>query len=332
VLAYYLTPYGSFREGAMVDGAWLAAAAVVFAGIGALFAAPARAEELPDFDALWNYGDPAATEAKFREVLPKAEASGNADYLAQLWTQIARTKSLRRQFDEAHAILDKVEASLKEGMTTARVRLWLERGRTFNSAQRKDEARPLFLEAWEKAKAAKLDAHAVDAAHMMGIVEAGDLALEWNRKALELANASKDPIANRWVGALCQNTGYTLLQLGRLDQAMETFRKGLAWSTERKRPSQVRMFRWFVGRTLRAQGKFDEALAIQKELEKEYEGIGETDGYVHEEIAECLAGLEKADEAKPYFKKAYDLLSKDPDVASDAKRLERLRTLGGVAR
>jgi tetratricopeptide (TPR) repeat protein len=313
----------------MVDAAWVAAGTIALGVIGVLFAAPAGAEDLPDFDALWNYGDPAGTEAKFREVLPKAEASGNADYLAQLWTQIARTKSLRREFDEAHAILDRVEKSLKEGMTTPRVRLWLERGRTFNSAKRKDEARPLFLRAWEEAKAAKIDGHAVDAAHMMGIVETGDAALEWNKKALDLAESSKDPVANRWVGALCQNIGYTLLELRRHDQAMVTFKKGLAWSTERKRPSQVRLFRWFIARTLRAQEKCDEALAIQKALEREYEAIGEPDGYVFEEIGECLAATKKPEEAKPYFKKAFDLLSKDVDVASDAKRIERLKTMGG---
>jgi tetratricopeptide (TPR) repeat protein len=314
----------------MIDGAWVVAATVAVGLAGVLFAAPAGAEDLPDFDALWNYGDPAGTEEKFRALVPKAEAAGNADYLAQLWTQIARTKGLRREFDEAHAILDRVEASLKPGSPTARVRLWLERGRSFNSAGKKDEARPLFRKAWEAAKEAKLDAHAVDAAHMMGIVEPGDVGLEWTRKALDLAHASKDPIANRWVGALCQNLGYGLLELGRHDQAMEHFKTGLAWSTERKRPSQVRLFRWFIGRTLRAQGKCEEALPMQRELLKEYEGIGEQDGYVHEEIAECLAALGKPDEAKPHFKRAYELIAKEPHVAADAKRVERLRTMGGV--
>ena len=32
---------------------------------------------LPGFDKLWNYSDPAATEAKFREILPRAEAGGS---------------------------------------------------------------------------------------------------------------------------------------------------------------------------------------------------------------------------------------------------------------
>lgn len=35
------------------------------------------AGELPRFDRLWNYDDPAGTEAKFREILP--EAAGDAE-------------------------------------------------------------------------------------------------------------------------------------------------------------------------------------------------------------------------------------------------------------
>jgi tetratricopeptide (TPR) repeat protein len=309
--------------------AWAAAATVLFSAAVA-FADSGKAEELPDFDALWNYADPAGTEAKFLELLPRAKASGNADYLAQLRTQIARTNSLRGRFAEAHAILDEVEAALKDGMTVARVRLWLERGRTFNSAKEKDRARPLFQKAWDVAREAHLDGHAVDAAHMLAIVETGETALEWNAKALGLAESSKDPTAQRWVGALCQNLGYTLLQLERHEQALEVFRKGLAWSTERKRAGQVRIFRWFVGRTLRAQGKFEEALAAQRALEKEHESLPEPDGFVFEEIAECLAALGKPLEAKPYFKKAYDLLATDPEVVADPKRLERLRTMGGA--
>src|SRR5262245_35692426 len=297
-----------------------------------LAAGPARAEDLPDFDDWWNYGDPAATETKFRALLPKAEAAGNADYLAQLWTQIARTHSLRGNFDQAHEILDRVEKSLKADMKTARVRYLLERGRTFNSAKKPAEAKPLFLRAWDIARSEGLDGHACDAAHMVAIVETGDAILEWNRKALALAESSKDKTAIRWVGALCQNIGWTLHQQGKYDEAMRFFDKGLAWWTERKKDGQVRIFRWFKARTLRSMGKPEEALSAQRALLDAYKEAGDEDGFVHEEIAECLTALKKPDEAKPHFAKAYALLEKDPELVADPKRLERLRTLGGVAR
>ena len=99
----------------------------------------------PKFDALWNYGDPAGTEAKFRALLPRAQASGDAGYELELLTQIARAQGLRGDFDAAHATLDAVERRLLErDMPVACVRYLLERGRVFNSSGKPDRAMPLF--------------------------------------------------------------------------------------------------------------------------------------------------------------------------------------------
>jgi hypothetical protein len=46
--------------------------------------------DLPDFDTIWNYDDPAATEQQFRALLPRAGQGDNHSYHAQLLTQIAR--------------------------------------------------------------------------------------------------------------------------------------------------------------------------------------------------------------------------------------------------
>jgi hypothetical protein len=51
--------------------------------------------ELPDFDALWDYDDPAASERAFRALLPIAEASGDRNYHVELLTQIAQAEGLR---------------------------------------------------------------------------------------------------------------------------------------------------------------------------------------------------------------------------------------------
>ena len=45
---------------------------------------------LPVIDQLWNYNDPADSEAKFRDLLAKARAAGNLPYAAEVMTQIAR--------------------------------------------------------------------------------------------------------------------------------------------------------------------------------------------------------------------------------------------------
>ena len=52
------------------------------------------------------------------------------------------------------------------------------------------------------------------------------------------------------------------------------------------------------------------------------------DGYAYEEVGECLLLKDQADEAKPYFARAYELLSADEWLmANEPARLERLRTL-----
>jgi tetratricopeptide (TPR) repeat protein len=70
-------------------------------------------------------------------------------------------------------------------------------------------------------------------------------------------------------------------------------------------------------------GRVDEALEIQERLMRTQSG-GE-DGFVYEELAECLLVLGRADEARAHFARAHAMLSQDPWlVRNEAARLERL--------
>jgi tetratricopeptide (TPR) repeat protein len=317
-----------FVAAAAAAAAWAACAAPVRAD-----PAPAPADDLPNFDALWDFSDPAATEARFREILPRAEASGNVDYLAQLWTQIARTLGLRRQFDESHRVLDRVESMLTPGTKTARVRCRLERGRAFRSAKEPAKAKPCFLEAWDLARAAGLDGLAADAGHMMAITEEGDAALAWGKRTLAFAEASKDPAARNWIGVLSYNMGWTQHERGEFAAALDLFRKDLAFRLERKQAAAARTSKWSVARALRSLGRLDDAMALQRELEREFDALPEKDGYVFEEIAEILTAQGKPAEATPYFAKAYALLKDKAESENIPRdRVERMRTRGEVAR
>ena len=61
-----------------------------------------------DFMAQWDYQDPAATALRFHALLPAARAV-DLQLELELLTQIARTHSLQRQFDQAHRLLDEIE-------------------------------------------------------------------------------------------------------------------------------------------------------------------------------------------------------------------------------
>lgn len=273
-----------------------------------------------DFDTLWNYDDPAGTEAKFRELLPTLS---DADATLQLKTQIARAQGLQRQFEAAHKTLDEVERSLTNASPTVQVRYLLERGRVFNSSGVRDRARPLFLQAWENAQQHRLDFFAVDAAHMLGIIEPPDEALRWNERAVALAEKSADPKAQNWLGSLYNNIGWAYYDKREFTKALEVFERDLKWFEGRKRDEQARIARYSIGKTLRALGRLDEALATQRAIEKL-----SPDGCVYEEIAECLLASKRRNEARPYFAQAYELLSKDEWlVTSEPKRVERLKQL-----
>ncbi len=77
---------------------------------------------LPNFDAMWDYQHPDSTEIVFTEMLKgmkgSSESSYDAEYHAELLTQIARTQGLQAKFIQAHATLDSVKSMLNENMIT----------------------------------------------------------------------------------------------------------------------------------------------------------------------------------------------------------------------
>ena len=278
-----------------------------------------------DIDALWDYSQPGLSESRFRDAL-KSETGDDA---LELETQIARTFSLRRETTKAHALLDTVQRRINEKTRpTARVRYLLERGRTFLSAREALKAQPLFLEAWQIADKEKLTLLAIDAAHMMGIIEAGDEAQRWNERAMALAMGSNVPRAIRWRGSLANNMGHTERERGNFDAATKHFRASLTAFQLTRSSSQIRTAKWQIANMLRLQKRYDEALAMQLLIEAEAAEADEPDGYVFEEIAEIYLVKGDAAKAKPYFAKAAAALGKDSGFAeSDGDRLARMLQL-----
>ncbi|MBK8740901.1 MAG: tetratricopeptide repeat protein [Betaproteobacteria bacterium] len=280
-----------------------------------------------DFEQLWDYSKPADSEARFRAELARHPPGTEAH--AQLLTQIARTHSLRRNFDQAHQLLDQVEAGLAAVSPKVRVRYELERGRAFNSAGDKARASALFAAAWERAGAAGLDFYAIDAAHMMAIVAPPAVQHDWNLKALALTERTPDPRAKKWLVALYNNIGWTYHDQKDYPAALDVFQKALAAAEARGRPEAVRIAQWTIARCLRSLGRVDEALQRQLALRDDPAATSAGDGYVHEEIGENLLALGRASEARPSFARAHVLLKDDGYLqANEPQRLARLRELG----
>jgi hypothetical protein len=80
---------------------------------------------------------------------------------------------------------------------------------------------------------------------------------------------------------------------------------------------------------LRHLNRLTEALAIQEALHGE--ASGQPDGYVCEELAECLYALTQTEEAQGFFAQAYRALSADESfVENFSECRQRLQELGRV--
>jgi len=283
-------------------------------------------EDFLDFDSLWDYSNPHQTETRFREILLQVPEN-NLAYL-ELLTQIARAQGLQHKFDRAHQTLDQVERRLGKYSSRAKVRYLLERGRTLNSSGRPEEARPMFEQAFNMAKDLSEDFYAVDALHMLAIVAPPASGLDLNLRAIQMAESSSQAKARGWLASLYNNTGWSYHDLGRYDSALEMFERAEAARRAQGRVNEIRIAQWCVARALRSLKRVDEALSTQMALKEEFEGDGENDGYVYEEIAECLVMMDRAEEARSYFARAYEVLSQDPVlIEKEPERIARLKTL-----
>lgn len=283
---------------------------------------------MENFDKLWNYNNPAETEVKFNDILSTFGGEASAGYRLQLLTQIARTLSLQRRFDEAHQKLDEVGAQLGEQQQVEHIRYYLERGRTFNSSGDKRNAEVCFTKALEAAQTLKEDFYAIDAIHMLAIVAAPVEAARLNEEAIILAESSKEERAKNWLGSLYNNLAWSYFDRGEYEKALSVFLRALKWREDKKQVNETFIAKWCVARCLRALNRIDDAIKVQLGLFEESVELGITDGYVHEELGELF--LVKNDKLKStfHFEKAYELLSTDPHLAQNERpRLDRMKQL-----
>lgn len=293
-----------------------------------------------DIRDLWDFNNPAQSEAKFRDAL----AGADSDTALLIKTQIARSLGLQRKFDEATRVLDEVDAAINppapsptavEGSTEApmapaapavaaivKAYAQMERGRVLRSSGNPEGARPYFDTA--RTLAQGIPDVQIDAIHMQALVSAPDEAIDLNNQAIVVARAASDPRARRWLGSLLNNTAWSYHDKGAYEAALNLFDEALKFREQEGDPEKIRVARWCVARCFRSIGRFGPALVMQRALLQN----NDKDGYVEEEIGECLVATGEPDKAKEHFARAYDLLKDDPWLQDSAPaRLQRLRNL-----
>jgi tetratricopeptide (TPR) repeat protein len=262
-----------------------------------------------DVNALWDHSQPALSEQRFVAAL----GSATADEKLILQTQIARTHGMRRDFAKAREILAAVEPQLAGASPEARVRYHLELGRTQVSPAHppdaitpssREVARGNYLKAYELAAQARLDLLAIDALHMMVVVDTEpEQQLAWNQKALDHLVKSDQPEAKGWEGSLRNNVGYALHLKGDHDAALAQFQLSRAAHERAGKVRNVRIADWMIAWTWRAQKQYDKALALQLELERAWQADGQPDPYVFEELEQLYRALGDEGRAQAYAAK-----------------------------
>ncbi len=278
-------------------------------------------DERRNFDHWWDYSNPEHTEIRFRKHLASLVENVDPRYWAELLTQIARSLSLQHRFAEAHETLDGIDNTDE----AVQVRIALERGRTWRTGGEIDLAADCFHQAWTLASALGSDGLAVDAAHMMALVSEEDQRVLWNDRALKLAQTSPNPNARRWRASLLNNLAWDAHNQGQYAEALELFEQALEIRIAESEKTRIDIAQWSVARCLRSLGRVEEALGLQLQLlERNSE-----DGFVFEEIGECLLATDRESEAAAYFGRAFQILRHDRNIVRDEPdRLARLERLG----
>lgn len=256
---------------------------------------------------LWDFGDLDVSEARFRAQLDRETTDAGR---AEVLTQLARVEGLRGDFEKCDVLLDEAEA-----LGGAEIRVLLERGRRIRSSGQPGAGQAQFEQAYELARAGGDDVLAVDAAHMVAIVDDMEA---WTARGVEIAASSDDPGVRYWLGPLYNNVGWSRYEAGDTVGALEAFELALASRVrDDLRPEALAFARYGVGKALRAAGRAQEAAAMLEQC------VSLEDADYHEELAEDYAVLGRADEAREQAERALALIPAD----GDAERITRLREL-----
>ncbi len=244
-----------------------------------------------DLSVLWDFGNPALSEQRFKAAL----AGASADDALVLQTQIARSFGLRRDFASARQLLASLQPQLASASAEARVRHALEWGRAHASGRHppeavdeaaKAEARQSWQQALALAREAALDDLAIDAIHMFAFIDTAPAQQQhWAEQALAVVLGSEQPAARRWEASVRNNLGLSLEQQGRHAEALAQYQQALDLRRKSGHAQNTLVAGYMVARSLRFQGRADEALVLQHQLLHDSEALGAADPFVLDELA-----------------------------------------------
>src|SRR5438132_12019873 len=158
---------------------------------------------------------------------------------------------------------------------------------------------------------------------MIAIAEPTEKQLQWNVKALDLAENSVDEKARKWRGSLYNNIGWTYFEQQQYEESLLMFEKAVEFREKEGDLGKIMIAKWCVAKTLRMMDHTEEALEMQRDLYEQYQAAGRRSGYDYEEIAECMRLRGQEQEAQAGFAAPYEELANHPRLADEQDRLNR---------
>ncbi|OQR92053.1 hypothetical protein THRCLA_08800 [Thraustotheca clavata] len=215
-----------------------------------------------------------------------------------------------------------------------RARCLLERARMLRGLKENGKATTCAAAAWAIIDADDAffdDDLVIDVLHLLALLQDNPKEnITWNLRAYAMAKKSQHANAIKWISIIGDNLGWVCLEVGEVEASIKYFQMALEAREKLGDAECIRLAKWMVARAMRSNKLHKEAIAALKELESEYKSLGKVDGYVCEEIAENLHELGHDEDAKPYFKMAWQELLNDTLLCEHhpQHRLERLHELG----
>ncbi|WP_446503573.1 hypothetical protein [Photobacterium swingsii] len=145
----------------------------------------------PDYRALWNQAHPERTEITYKALLNLATKSHDKTYLSELLSQIARTYTVRNQYNNAEYYLSQSALYLDDAQPSAHGHYWAEKARLEHYQHRSEQAISALDQAWRFAQQANDDRLQAEVAIMQSRYDKKQSAI-WLKRAQEIIATSND--------------------------------------------------------------------------------------------------------------------------------------------
>lgn len=252
----------------------------------------APAEMLDIADQIFHTRDYLEARDLYIETAEHADLHGDSSVLTEAVAMIGRTYLITGKLAECDLLLKRAKRTADPDSPLGWSRYLGVRGRFEWQENRLEDARQTFNEMYDYCLTKGLHERAIDATHMMAIVEDLEGQVRWGLKGIKAAEKGQ---VTQWLGPLWNNLGATYEDLENYDKALEAYKKAREYHYEHGDETNRLIADWAVGHAYRLKGDYRQARKWLEPLLQWSEQIGNHEffGWTNREL-----GLMELDNGK----------------------------------